>query len=70
MMNNPLLVEIQRFAVGKNAYHREEIPESKKNLEIFIRCILNLFSIFSNSIFGETELEASRRTSCAKRFDI
>lgn len=29
-MNHPLLIEIQRFAAGKNAYHRDEPPESKK----------------------------------------
>lgn len=31
-MNNPLLDEIQRFAVGKNAFHREEASEGKKLL--------------------------------------
>lgn len=61
-MNNPLLAEIQRFAVGKNAYHRDEPPESKKKLKIKSGvsnyCFLDFFSC-SNSVFGEAKFEAS-----------
>lgn len=35
-MNNPLLLEIQRFAVGKNAFHREEPPEGKMICEQYL----------------------------------
>lgn len=38
-MSYPLLVEINCFAAGKNAYHREEPPESKKIKKI-------LFNVF------------------------
>lgn len=28
-MNHPLLIELQKFAIGKNAYHREELPDGE-----------------------------------------
>lgn len=41
-MNN-LLVEMQRFAIGKNAYHREEQTEGKRRY--FIKTISNVLII-------------------------
>lgn len=32
-MSHPLLIEIQRFALGKNNFHREEQAESKLNIK-------------------------------------
>jgi hypothetical protein len=66
-MSNPLLLEIQLFAVGKSAYHQNEPPESKiTELNLPVKVSSN-FMFFSNSTFSEEKSEATRGTSSASR---
>lgn len=48
--SHPLLLEIQRFAVGKNAFHREELPEGEIFLETLFEFSLN------ETVFSATQL--------------
>lgn len=49
-MNNPLLLEIQRFAVGKNAYHRDEPPDSEKKAKNIFRYFHSFLLLISATL--------------------
>lgn len=71
MMNHPLLLEIQRFAVGKNAFHREEPPEG----EFMNKMLEAIFdkensSTSSDSDISEKEPQAPRRFASIERLNL
>ncbi|CRK88235.1 CLUMA_CG002016, isoform A [Clunio marinus] len=50
-MNHPLLLEIQLFAVGKNTYHRDELPETTQMLVSKSLRLLEELPVLRDSIF-------------------